>query len=47
MDTPDRPAPPGYRWVFPRYFVHRRTRRRVYPRNGKKCFAFLVKEDGR
>jgi len=43
MDPGDRKAPPGYRLVIVRSFVHPKTRRRVYPKNGK-YFAFFVKE---
>ena len=36
-------APPGYRWVYCRWYTNRRTGKRVYPRSGK-VFAFLVPE---
>lgn len=38
-----RAPPPGYRLVFCRWFVHPKTKRRVYPKRGK-TFAFWVKE---
>lgn len=38
------PAPPGKRRVFCRYFVHPKTKQRIYPKNGD-CFSFLV-DDG-
>jgi hypothetical protein len=43
MEIEKRDAPPGYRWVFCRSYVHPRTRRRIFAKNGK-CFAFMVKE---
>lgn len=42
MESFKKRAPPGFRWVFCRSYVHPRTRQRVYARNGK-CFAFLAK----
>ena len=35
-------TPAGFRWVYCRYFVHYRTGKRVYRKNGG-CFTFLVR----
>lgn len=35
-------APPGYKWVFCRSFIHRRTGKRIFPKSGK-VFSFLVR----
>jgi hypothetical protein len=37
-----KPAPRGFRWVFTPYFIHWRSKKRVYRKNGG-MFAFLVK----
>ncbi|MEL7484327.1 MAG: hypothetical protein AAFN41_08220 [Planctomycetota bacterium] len=37
-----RPAPPGYRWVYCRYFRHWRTGKKVYPKKSE-YFRFLVR----
>lgn len=36
------PAPPGYRWVFCRYYRHYITGKPVYRKNGG-YFRFLVR----
>lgn len=35
------PPPPGKKWVFCRYFIHWRSKKPVYRKNGG-VFAFLV-----
>lgn len=37
-------VPPGYKLVFRPYFVHKKSGKRVYPRNGR-VFPLLVKID--
>jgi len=37
-----KPAPRGYRWVFTPYFIHWRSKKRVYRKNGG-MFCFLVR----
>ncbi|MEM7755667.1 MAG: hypothetical protein AAF297_08535 [Planctomycetota bacterium] len=36
------PAPPGYRWIFCRYFRHWRSGKKVYPKKSR-YFRFLVR----
>jgi len=40
--VPFKPAPRGYRWVFCRYFIHYRTKKPVYRKDGG-VFCFLVR----
>ena len=42
MRIPPFKAPPGYRWVFCKWFIHYRTGERVYPKTAE-CFCFLVR----
>lgn len=42
MDTPPFPAPPGRKWVCCAWFIHWRSKQRVYPKRAK-CFYFLVR----
>lgn len=42
MASTERPAPPGFRWVFCKCFRHYRTGELVYRKNGE-YFAFLVR----
>ena len=42
MGTPKKIAPNGWRWVYTRSFVHWRSKRRVYRKNGG-FFRFLVR----
>lgn len=42
METPHRPAPPGFRWVYCKCFKHWRTGKLVYPKTAD-CFMFLVR----
>jgi len=42
MRTPPFVAPPGYRWIFCRYFIHYRTGQPVYPKTAE-AFCFLVR----
>lgn len=40
----DRPAPPGFRWVFVAQFRHWRSRKLIKASDyGKKAFRFLVR----
>lgn len=43
---PLEPPRPGMRLVIVRWIRHRKTGKRIYPRNGK-VFAFWVKDDPR
>lgn len=37
-----KPAPRGFRWVFCRFYIHWRTKKPVYRKNGG-MFCFLVR----
>ena len=37
-----KPAPRGYKWVFCPYFIHWRSKKRVYRKDGG-MFCFLVR----
>ena len=43
MEDDHRPVPPGMKRIFCRYFVHPKTKQRIYPKNGG-CFSFLIKD---
>jgi hypothetical protein len=43
MGIPPFPAPPGYSWIFAKFFVHYRTGKRVYPKTADS-FRFLVRK---
>jgi hypothetical protein len=39
---PEKPAPPGIRWVVCTFYVHYKTGKRVYPKKSR-VFRFLVR----
>lgn len=39
---PEKPAPPGFRWVYCPFYVHYITKQRVYPKKSR-FFRFLVR----
>lgn len=43
MSTYPFPAPPGFHWVCVPYFIHWRSKKRVYRKDGG-YFRFLVRD---